>query len=149
MSTKIVASLCIAAVVAYACGPRSGSTETPTRARAASTQSVASSFDVKVGRHVKFALRVTNHGAKRIELNFPSGQTHDVVVLDTKGREVWRWSAGRMFTQNLQNKTLASNETITVEEEWAPTSRDGTFTAVMSLNSTNHPVEQRVEFALQ
>ena len=56
---------------------------------------LAASLDVTVGETVKFAFHVTNSSAKRVELRFPSGQTHDLIVLDPQGREVWRWSSGR------------------------------------------------------
>lgn len=108
---------------------------------------IASSLEVKVGDDVKFSFHVTNRSAKRVELRFPSGQTHDLVVLDPMGREVWRWSRGRMFTQSMQNKMLGASDTLTFTESWRP-ERPGTYTAVALLLSQNHPVEQRAEFSL-
>ena len=102
---------------------------------------------MKVGDDVKFSFRVTNTSTKRVELRFPSGQTHDLTVLDTQGREVWRWSRGRMFTQSMQNKVLGASDTLTFTETWHP-DHPGQYTAVASLLSQNHPAEQRAEFAL-
>ena len=45
------------------------------------------------------ARRRRTPAASGVELDFPDGQTHDFVVLDAAGSEVWRWSDGRMFTQ--------------------------------------------------
>ena len=116
-------------------------------ARRLTGDTIAASLDVKVGDDVKFNFHVTNSSAKRVELRFPSGQTHEVVVLDTQGREVWRWSRGRMFTQSMQNKVLSSSDTLTFTETWRP-ERGGSYTAVASLLSENFPTEQRTSFSL-
>ena len=108
---------------------------------------VASSFNVKVNSEVAFAFHVTNNATRRLELTFPSGQTHEITVLDSLGQAVWKWSEGRMFTQSFQNKILEANETLTYEANWTPP-RAGKYTAVASLMSENHPLEQRVEFSL-
>jgi hypothetical protein len=115
--------------------------------RHAVRDTIAASLDVKVGEAVEFSFHVTNSSSKRVELRFPSGQTHDVVVFDPQGREVWRWSNGRMFTQGMQNKMLAASDTLTFTETWRP-DHAGTYTAVASLLSENYPAEQRAAFSL-
>jgi hypothetical protein len=135
-------------VLAAACGPRARASESAARKRLADGPPVVSSLDVQTDGEVRFALLVTNNAEKRMELTFPSGQTHDIVVLDAAGREVWRWSEGRMFTQALQNRILDANETVSYAAAWEPATRQGDFVAVASLRSENHPVEQRVRFTL-
>lgn len=107
---------------------------------------LASSLDVSVGAEVVLALHVTNTSGEPLEVRFVSGQTHDFAVLDSTGREVWRWSADRMFTQALQTRTIAVGQTVTYEERWSPDGASGRFTAVGRLSSSNVPLEQRVEF---
>jgi hypothetical protein len=149
MSTRLVPLLLLAAAVAFACGPRLHSKESaPGHRRSADAPAIGASLDVTVKDRVDFALRVTNNADKRLELNFPSGQTHDIVVLDQAGQEVWRWSQGRMFTQALQNRVLASDETLSYKASWSSEAKHGTFVAVASLRSENHPIEQRVRFTL-
>lgn len=153
MPSRLIPALLLAAALAFACGPRSRANETAARAPKASTLEpgappLTSDLDVRIGEQIRFALRVTNQAAKRLELTFPSGQTHDIVVLDTIGREVWRWSAGRMFTQALQNRVLDRSETASYDGAWSPEAQHGTFTAVVSLRSENHPLEQRIRFTL-
>jgi hypothetical protein len=109
---------------------------------------IASSLDVTVLDGVTLALHVTNASGRLVELRFPDGQVYDFAVLDGEGREVWRWSADRMFTQALQTKQLDPNETLSVEERWDAQGHAGRFTAVATLRSTNFPVEQRVDFTL-
>src|ERR1043166_4730633 len=138
MPQRIVPALLLAAALTYACGPRSHTAE-PTRQNTADGPPVAASLNIKINSEVSFAFHVTNNEKKRLELTFPSGQTHDIVVLDSIGRQVWRWSDGRMFTQSLQNKVVESHETLTYQATWKPDGRTGKYTAVASLMSQNHP----------
>ncbi len=141
----------LAAAIVFACGPRSHSSEAPERSRTVTGPSIVTALDVRQrGRVVAFTFRITNNAKKRLELVFPRGQTHDLVVIDASGEEVWRWSAGRMFTQALKNRVLDANETIAYEVAWTPqnTNPGSTLTAVATLLSENHPLEQRTEFAV-
>jgi hypothetical protein len=97
---------------------------------------------------VRFAIEVTNDSPKRVELTFPDGRTHDFVVLDSAGRELWRWSTGRLFTQAMQNRLLDAHNAATYDERWSPPG-PGRYTLEAQLLSENHPVRQRVDFALQ
>ncbi len=110
---------------------------------------MASSLAVHVTDGVRFTLNVRNNSRRMVELKFPSGKTHDFYVLDENGREVWRWSRGRMFTQMLQNKLIKSKDNAVFADRWNASNAHGKFTAVAVLASVNHPVEERVEFALR
>lgn len=150
--------LCIAAI-ALACGPhaRRGDGDANASVPAAHQPaehahvdtSLAASAKVAVSTgNVKFALQVTNLAPHPVEVNFPSGQTHEFVVVDTVGREVWRWSTGKMFTQSLQNRNVDANATLSYTEQWKPDGLHGRYTALATLRSSNHPVEERVDFVL-
>lgn len=177
MHSRFAVPILCAAAIAFACGPRShaGDSAAAATAAAASPSSIrhdnrhsargpviASSLDVSVAgartdsaataeksaNAVTLTFHVTNNTDKHLELTFPSGQTHDFVVLDSAGRAVWRWSADRMFTQALQNQLLESGETTTFDGRWEPGAARGRFTAIAMLKSDNHPIESRVEFSL-
>jgi len=108
-----------------------------------------SHFHVEVKPHtVQFALAVTNVGARHVELAFPSGQSYYFVVVDSVGREVWRWANGHMFTQNTQDKQLGGGQAMQVSEAWSQP-KAGRYTAIAILKSTNYPVEQRVDFTVR
>ena len=115
---------------------------------------LGTTLDVKVDARdvneesVNFALHVGNNTKKMIELRFPNGQTHEFVVQDSTGKEVWRWSSGRMFTQAMRNKLLKGREETVFEERWNTKGLRGTYTAIATLRSENHPVETSVEFVL-
>jgi len=153
MRPRYVLSLLIAAAFAFAfAAPAPSShpndaTRLASRRLAEGADTIAATLDVRLGGEVEFDLHVTNSSSKRIELRFASGQTHDVAVFDAQGREVWRWSRGRLFTQAMQNKILGASDTLTFSESWRP-ERAGTYVAVASLLSENYPVEQRAEFSL-
>lgn len=152
MRSRLLVLLLCAGALVLACGPRAQSnaesSTTTQRAVDDSGKVLATSLNVSVERGVQFAFHVTNNSDKKIELRFPSGQTHDFVVLDSIGREVWRWASERMFTQAMQTRMLGARETMKVEEEWDPAERKGTFTVVARLTSRNHPLEEKIEFAL-
>ena len=161
--SRVAIALLCAGALAFACGPR-------THSEAASTASLttaapvvqqgtthshsdgaalASQLDVKLDRHdVLFALHVTNQGRKHVEVAFPNGQTHEFVVVDSVGREVWRWSASRLFTQALQNKLLGGGETMSVGERWPHPQARGKYTVIATLNSSNFPIQERADFVV-
>jgi len=147
MRLRYVLPILVASALAFAyASPLPSHSYVPVR-RHAVRDTIGSSLEVKLGEDVKFSLHVTNSSSKRVELRFPSGQTHDLVVLDAQGREVWRWSRGRLFTQAMQNKVLGTSDTLTFTETWRP-EHGGTYTAVASLLSQNYPTQKRTEFSL-
>jgi hypothetical protein len=154
MKGRIIFGLVCAAVLALACGPRLGTGESVAvlhaqHARAASQAGPAliSTLAVDAKHGVSMEFSVVNESTRRLELNFRNGQTHDLIVLDSLGREVWRWSNGRMFTQSLQNKVLRASDKLDYDAVWrdAPA---GKYTAIATLASENYPVEQRAEFVV-
>lgn len=148
MLARITVPLLAAAVLVFACGPRTPSAVSSARPTVWSDQGVTSHVMVDTARgDVRFAIEVHNDTRKRVELTFPDGRTHDFVVLDATGREVWRWSAGRLFTQAMQNRLLDSHDSAVFDERWSPPA-PGQYTLVAHLRSENYPVQQRVEFAL-
>ena len=149
MLSRIIVPLLAAAVLMFACGPRTSSPVARVRPMVGAEQGVTSHVIVDTSRGVvRFAIEVANDSRKRVELNFPDGRTHDFVVLNDAGQEVWRWSAGRLFTQVMRNRLLDAHATVVYDERWSPPS-PGDYTLVASLRSENYPVQQRVAFALR
>jgi hypothetical protein len=165
MHGRIVATIVATIALAYAGGSRAHAFSMVTAAAAArigaapaaaplrhglaADATLATTFDVSVnGDDVHFVFRVTNTTGKKLELNFPNGQTHDVTVLDASGGEVWHWGSGQMFTQALRNQPLDSHASLTYQVRWRRPAAHGALTAVGTLTSTNYPTESRVAFAL-
>jgi hypothetical protein len=156
----IISALCAAALV-YACGPwvqsRTADSSAVTRSnesfRASAPRKqlapVATELDLaRNGSRVDFAIRVTNNTKKTVELQFPTARTHDIAVLDSHGRTVWRASSGRLFTQTMQALTVKSRDTLTMEDSWDSHGAHGAYTAVALLATATDPVERRVSFTL-
>ena len=150
MTTRYLTALCVMAALAFACGPhpRAAERQTKHRKHHAGDPALVTKLDVAVQEGVRFAFRVTNETDKSIEVDFGSGQTHDIAVLDSTGREVWRWSEGRLFTSAIRNRPLGVDETMTFEERWEPGLGRGRYTAVAVLKSVNYPVTERAEFEI-
>jgi hypothetical protein len=172
MHTRLIIPLLIAGALAFACGPRSHSESPQSLASAFPMRTAAaaimpshsrrhdngparapkldSKLNIAVANHgVRFALDVKNVGNKYAELTFPNGQSYEFVVVDSIGREVWRWSDRRMFTQGVQNRQLGTGETMQVAESWSDKAKPGHYTAIATLKSSNFPVEQRADFVVQ
>ncbi len=58
------------------------------------------------GQPIRITFEVFNHTPTPVRFDFNSGQRFDVVVRDGQGKEVWRWSAGRLFTMALGQESL-------------------------------------------
>ena len=116
----------------------------------AGTEPLAVSLQVQPSADsVVFTLAVTNAAAAPVTLEFSSGQTYDFIV-DDGGREVWRWSAGRFFTQALQSITLRAGETRTSRAAWRPdpSLRGLELTATGRVTSSSHPLARTQSFRL-
>ena len=149
MKTHVIISLLCCAAIANACGTRTEASETEATVRhkrAPRSKPLTATLDVEVKDGVKFALLVTNESAKRVEVLFPSAQTHDFLVLDSLGTPVWKWSKGRLFTSSLSTSMIDSDDTKEFEDGWDAEGMHGKFTVVATLESSNFPVQQRTEF---
>jgi len=149
MKTHVIISLLCCVALANACGTRTEASEavaTTRHKRAPRSKPLTSTLDVEVKDGVKFALLVTNESAKRVEVLFPSAQTHDFLVLDSLGTPVWKWSKGRLFTSSLSTSMIDVDDTKEYEDGWDAEGKHGRFTVVATLESSNFPVVQRTEF---
>lgn len=109
------AALAMIAVSIFACGGGESGQETP-RPATTSPPDGRSGLSLEVdwspkrprrGEEMIWRLRVENLGPEALELVFSSGQSGDVVVR-RDGREVHRWSAERVFSQEVRNEPLAA-----------------------------------------
>lgn len=161
MNSRLLISLLCAGAVALACGSlartdnsaaqaATSTRHSTTTSNVTGTAQVNGTFAVNVEPHaLRFALDLTNRSAKKVELAFPNGQEYEFTVLDSVGREVYRWGSGRMFTQSLQNKLLGSGDTMRIDERAVTTLPQGKYVAVATLRSSNFPMKQSSSFELR
>ena len=146
----VIPLLCCASAVAFARGTtQHKSTLAASTTDKHSNSALTSTFTVNASNGVEFTLDVRNNTKRMLELRFPTGKTHDFIVQDESGKEVWRWSKSRMFTQGMQNKLVKSKDVAVFSEGWKAENMHGKFVALALLPSGNHPIEERVEFELK
>ncbi len=61
---------------------------------------------VSPGGTLRATLQVSATGPRAATLSFSSAQRFDLWLEDSSGRELWRWSDGRMFAQVVGSETL-------------------------------------------
>ena len=162
MNTRLHILLLCAGAVALACGSLTRNNEatlvqtaeTVKHAKPASTNAqhakVDGNFAVQIEPHaLRFALNVTNQGKKDVEMKFANGQVYDFAVLDSVGKEVYRWGEGRMFTQSVQNKRIDGGDVMHFDERVVTTLPKGKYVAVATLRSTNYPLRESSPFVLR
>lgn len=66
----------------------------------------------ETGAPITMTIRVANESMEPVSFEFTSGQRYDFSVYDAEGNELWRWSAGRMFTAALGTETLQPGEAL-------------------------------------
>src|SRR2546421_7620860 len=155
MDNRLILPLLCAASVAFAAAPFSHNDKPVAAAKHRGEEMsapIVTTFELTRpnddANKLRFTLNVKNNTTKMLELRFPDGQTHDFVVKDFAGKEVWRWSKGRMFTSAMRSETLRGKEDTIYEESWSSKGEHGSFTAVAILRSNNFPVETSVQFVL-
>jgi len=98
---------------------------------------------VRSGRPVAWKLDVENGGPGEVTLGFRSGKDGDVALMQG-GREVYRWSSTKYFSQALRQERLGAGEhkTFTLEEA-ALTAAPGDYELVAELDSEPAPPAAR------
>ncbi|WP_071459122.1 BsuPI-related putative proteinase inhibitor [Bacillus massilinigeriensis] len=67
---------------------------------------------------VIFYLELKNDSASEVELLFPTSQEYEIIVTDSKGQEVYRFSDGKAFAQALKKVRLKPGEKKRWSESW-------------------------------
>lgn len=102
---------------------------------------------VETGGTVRFRYTVENTGEDPVELTFRDGGQADCAVFEDD-EEVWRWSAGRMFTQAIAHETLAPGDTREFGFEWETTDT-GTYTARAELRAQEETCVTETSFSVE
>lgn len=112
-----------------------------------------SSFPLKAV--VPFTLSVTNRGDERATLFFSSGQKFDLAIIDQAGKEIWRWSRGRLFTMAIEELALEKDEEVSLKILWpqADSARTpvspGTYKAIAESKASEITEKVEIEFVVK
>ena len=63
----------------------------------------------------QLAITMTLETPEAVNLWFPSGQDYDLLIFDSNGRGIWRWSIDKTFLQALRQVSLGPLWTVTVK----------------------------------
>jgi hypothetical protein len=107
------------------------------------SMSVSFTEPLRTGQPVTWSLEVENGGPAEATLVFDSGKEGDV-ILTQGGKEAYRWSGTRYFTQAMRQVRLAPGEkkTFTLEEQ-ALSAAAGDYELVAELDSEPAPPPSR------
>lgn len=133
-----------------ACAPKDGGMEGTNASDTARTgDPLVATLEVEEGGSgVRLLLHVTNSGTAPVQLEFRSGQRFDFAVTRPDGREVWRWSADRMFTQALGSEELGPGESLRYDATWDPRGETGEFVATGEVSASGRTIRQSTRFEL-
>jgi len=70
------------------------------------------------GEKVTLTISFTNTGTGDISSYFPSAQKFDFIVMGPDKKEIWRWSAGKMFTMAIQPFALEVGKSVSFSASW-------------------------------
>jgi hypothetical protein len=65
-----------------------------------------------------FNITFMNKGEEEANVTFSSGQKFELVIQDSSGKEVYRYSIGKMFTMALETIKLEPGKGIQLQDEW-------------------------------
>lgn len=108
--------------------------------------------DYGLGASVKITFTVENRSKQDIALRFPTGQHFDIWIVKD-GKEVWRSSHGRVFTQAFNTMVLKAGETKTFEDTWQQVDNNGkqvppgaydVFASLTDMNTGITPVKTSI-----
>jgi hypothetical protein len=72
----------------------------------------------RAGGTITLAITIRNRSGAARSLTLPTSQTHDAVIHGGGQKEIWRWSAGRMFAQVVTEQTFAPGESRAIAVRW-------------------------------
>jgi hypothetical protein len=82
------------------------------------TQIMVNPAKIRGAQPVAVTFTVTNNSKNASKYNFLTSQEFDVSVKDTKGAEVWRWSAGRVFANRIGYLSLKQGQSAQFKAVW-------------------------------
>jgi hypothetical protein len=127
------------------CGDRSGGRNESQSGAQKTGLSLSVSFDepLREGKPVTWKLRVDNAGPGDVTLTFRSGKDGDVALVQG-GREAYRWSAAKFFSQAMRQEPLKAGESRTFSlEEKALSAAPGDYELLAELASEPAPPPAR------
>ena len=90
-------------------------------------------YRYREGERVKITFRKRNLSDRTVVLRYPSGQLFDFYVSDQSGRELWRWSDTRNFSNVMREIVLSPKQAETINIVWDQRTTNGYWIPAQSL----------------
>lgn len=91
------------------------------------------SYRYREGQRVNITFRKRNLSNQTVVLRYPSGQLFDFYVSDQSGRELWRWSDTRNFSNVMREIVLSPKQAETINIVWDQRTTNGYWIPAQSL----------------
>jgi len=102
------------------------------------------------GEPIRITFEVFNHTPTSVRFDFTSSQRYDIVIEDQQGKEIWRWSADRMFTMALGQETLGpAKPRLTYKVEYTAKLESGTHKITSLLTDANRQISATISVDVQ
>ncbi len=85
---------------------------------------IIATHEIKDGKII-FDFKLINHYDTEQVLQFGSGQQYEITITNKDGEEIHRYSDGKAFTLALVYQTLEPSESLSWQEKWNLTNKDG------------------------
>lgn len=105
------------------------------------TQPVAVALALDGVTSTRVLAHLTLSTASKLILGFSSGQEYDAAIVNSAGKEVYRWSAGKMFAQTLHNVELTTEQQWVVDTSPTPALAPGKYSLQVWLTVTGQPAK--------
>ena len=102
----------------------------------------ASSSTINRGAPLGVTIMLANNTGEDLELKFNTGQKYDL-ILERHGREAWRLSEGRGYTQAIQRETLADRDHLIFTEVIEPDIRRGRYNLIAEITNAEKNIEKQ------
>ncbi|MDP7033786.1 MAG: BsuPI-related putative proteinase inhibitor [Planctomycetota bacterium] len=66
--------------------------------------------------YLTMKLAIANGTGASVPVTYYGGQRYDIVIKNTQGQEIWRWSDGKFFTANITTGEVKDGESLDFEE---------------------------------
>ncbi len=100
--------------------------------------------DFAPGELFPVAMEVNNQTQSAVRFTFPTSQRYELILEDTAGQEVWRWSRGRFFLQAIGQVVLKpARAGLRMKATVRAPAQPGRYTLRVMLTSFDRPLEAK------
>jgi hypothetical protein len=99
---------------------------------------------------IQVSLEVSNKSQVAIHLSFPTSQRYDLSLEDETGKEIWRWSQGRLFLQMMGEEVLKpSTDGPRFRETIAAPAIPGSYKLSAWISSKDRPLKATISLRVR